>query len=135
MVYLLQKLYDSCKEAFTSRNLNSSSPELLEHVRSLMDEMTLADLGLDEEFFIKSEYITKFPQAVFYLPICMCQSFSICIFYLPQSSVIQLHDHPDMTVLCKLLFGSIHVKAYDWVDPQGRPQRVGDSNGNLFSYF
>ncbi|KAF1329750.1 2-aminoethanethiol dioxygenase, partial [Globisporangium splendens] len=41
--------------------------------------------------------------------------FSMGIFILPPGASIPLHDHPEMTVISRVLYGNLHVKACDLV--------------------
>jgi plant cysteine oxidase len=44
------------------------------------------------------------------------------VFCFPAGATLPLHDHPEMVVLSKLLYGSVRVRSYDWV---AAPPRSG----------
>mmetsp|Transcript_7349 Transcript_7349/g.23950 ORF Transcript_7349/g.23950 Transcript_7349/m.23950 type:complete len:203 (+) Transcript_7349:42-650(+) len=53
---------------------------------------------------------------VVFVPIVETATYSIGLFVLPPHAVIPLHDHPNMTVLSRLVRGSLRVRSFDWVD-------------------
>lgn len=49
------------------------------------------------------------------------------VFCFPAGATLPLHDHPEMVVLSKLLYGSVRVRSYDWVaaPPRSAARKCG----------
>jgi cysteamine dioxygenase len=119
----VQKLYDACRDAFLTP---ATSSKALLQLKGTLDSIKPEDVGLAEEssvfqsedlVAILDNHSSELPP-VFYFGIDECKEFTVGIFCLLESGVIPLHDHPGMTVLSKLLYGSMHVRAYDWIEPR-----------------
>ncbi|CAL5431731.1 unnamed protein product [Camellia sinensis] len=90
------------------------------------------DVGLSRDLqFFKPKNPVKGTPRVTCTTIYQCENFSLCMFFLPATAVIPLHNHPGMTVFSKLLRGTMHIKAYDWVDPVNSDDSVQPSQPRL----
>uniref|UniRef100_A0A0E0EQP4 cysteine dioxygenase n=1 Tax=Oryza meridionalis TaxID=40149 RepID=A0A0E0EQP4_9ORYZ len=120
----IQKLYEICKVPLSANG--SLSPEAVDSVCSVLDNVMPSDVGLESEAqsvrswrsprVLNRKPVLHSSTTIRYRHIYECKDFSIGIFCIPASSIIPLHNHPGMTVFSKLIYGTVHVKSYDWVE-------------------
>ncbi|CAL5356864.1 unnamed protein product [Camellia sinensis] len=123
----LQRLFVSCKEVFRGHGIVPSPSDVQKLCHILGNQLYVIiccdNLGSCNLMTVVLAFGSKFSIGSGKLRLCM--------FFLPATAVIPLHNHPGMTVFSKLLRGTMHIKAYDWVDPVNSDDSVQPSQPRL----
>lgn len=105
----IQIMYDSIKSIpEVEMPLAVSQPlshDAVTRCMAAMSDISLNDVGL-------GNVNLKTLQAPCCYNIALTELFHICIFVLPRGYKIPLHDHPNMTVISKVLAGSLKMRAF-----------------------
>ncbi|XP_050265236.1 plant cysteine oxidase 1-like [Quercus robur] len=119
----IQLIYDACNAVFSQKELPTYKQ--IQWLKNLLDITEAIDVGIDE--FGSCESPSPSPKSdkrlidgqsvseITYIHIHECDNFSMGVFCFPAGGTFPLHDHPGMTVISKLLYGSVYIKSYDWV--------------------
>ncbi|NP_001354070.1 Plant cysteine oxidase 1 [Zea mays] len=119
----VQRLYDACDVVFSSPPVAPTLGDIT-WLQNILDGVEAADVGIDDgekptSSSSSSDDDLLLPAPAFtritYVHIHQCDDFSIGVFCFPAGATLPLHDHPEMVVLSKLLYGSVRVRSYDWV--------------------
>eukprot|EP01041_Mallomonas_annulata_P003747 gene3747-7439_t len=115
----IQSVYDtisSVNDIFQSLK-NPLSCESIIACMDAMNDITLEDVGIDLATLKSLRYSAC-------MKVCSTPTFDIAVFLLPAGSKIPLHDHPNMTVLTKLISGDLKTRAFT---------ATGEKMGNFIS--
>ncbi|ETV88971.1 hypothetical protein H257_00392 [Aphanomyces astaci] len=89
--------------------------EVLE-IKELCDRLLPSDLGLEVPRAVAADKLPRF-RPIRYIEVYEDADISMGIFVMPPGTTIPLHNHPQMTVISRVLYGSMQVNAFDLVPP------------------
>jgi cysteamine dioxygenase len=108
----VQKVYDilyKMKNIEQSILQPSSSTDIISCMEA-MNNLSLDDIGIDVNIVRSLKYSAC-------MNVCTTPLFDIAIFLIPAGNQLPIHDHPNMTVLSKLLIGQLSTRSFTPLSP------------------
>ncbi|KAN0052896.1 hypothetical protein ACTA71_012376 [Dictyostelium dimigraforme] len=105
------------KQLVTKANLILPSTDkkvALDSLISVFKDIKCKDFKIDKPLTLTKPFGNG--KMIFYYPLVENDKFTLAIFAFPPNTSIPEHDHPEMTVLSKILYGSISCDSFDWID-------------------
>ncbi|ETV85518.1 hypothetical protein, variant 2 [Aphanomyces astaci] len=96
-------------EGLTSQQVE----QLTGPIRDVCESLTTRDFSM---VLPTSSNVHLMGSDVFYVSLYHGETMMMGIFFMPPHAVIPLHDHPCMSVVSRVLYGAVHLKAYSIVD-------------------
>merc|ERR1712018_772661 len=90
--------------------------ELVIALRERLNALHAEDLGVSPE----DTLVIRSRSGIAYQEVYSGPEMTLCIFLLRKGAGLPLHDHPDMSVFGRLLFGRMRVLSFDFVEPNHR---------------
>jgi len=94
-----------------SDEINSQTLRSISQILNAVKPSSLLPGGIPSE-----EVATQWQNPVQYYEIADHEDFSVAIFLIQKGGSIPIHDHPNMNVVSRLLFGELEEKSFDWED-------------------
>mmetsp|Transcript_39432 Transcript_39432/g.77575 ORF Transcript_39432/g.77575 Transcript_39432/m.77575 type:complete len:239 (-) Transcript_39432:73-789(-) len=106
------------------KRITSAQSPGFQQLHALISSLTAADLGVNSSADVFQKLTRN--QIIGYQHVYGEEDspFQIGMFLLPKHTEIPLHDHPEMTVLSKVLSGSLQVSRFDWLDQSWSPAEL-----------
>lgn len=127
----LQEAFDYAKSCV--KHEGALSAESVSKLRKLIGSVPLEELGFSSELLKVSslngagaraplpKWSDSKSSCITYLHIYEDEDLTMGIFCFPPNATIPLHNHPEMTVVSRLLFGTLRVKSFDWAEDGPEP--------------
>ena len=108
---IIQNIYENLKNINNMKEIIKTPLQCNNIVQclQLMNSVTLTDLGLNNK---NLENVNR----SFCMHIVETNNFHVSIFIIPKNSKLPLHDHPNMSVLSKVIKGTLKMKSYNIIE-------------------